>query len=100
MLKVSAFYLEKQKSFIPKKNIFLAVVNIKTKKLCLLTQFSVKILLGGMALCILFWEIDLFFVKMLTKTAECCFLACCPLLEQAELVWSKKMVEYNNSDTV
>ena len=32
MLKVSAFYLEKQKSFIPKKNIFLAVVNIKTKK--------------------------------------------------------------------
>ena len=39
-LKVSAFYLEKQKSFIPEKNIFLAVVNIKTKKLCLLTQFS------------------------------------------------------------
>ena len=39
-LRVSAFYLEKQKSFIPKKNIFLAVVNIKTKKLCLLTQFS------------------------------------------------------------
>ena len=38
-LKVSAFYLEKQKSFIPKKNIFLVVVNIKTKKLCLLTQF-------------------------------------------------------------
>ena len=44
MLKVSAFYLEKQKSFIPKKNIFLAVVNIKTKKLCLLTQFSGKVL--------------------------------------------------------
>ena len=40
MLKVSAFYLEKQKSFIPKKNIFLAIVNIKTKKLCLLTPFS------------------------------------------------------------
>ena len=39
-LKVSAFYLEKQKSFIPKKKKFLAVVNIKTKKLCLLTQFS------------------------------------------------------------
>ena len=35
-----AFYLDKQKSFIHKKNIFLAVVNIKTKKLCLLTQFS------------------------------------------------------------
>ena len=32
MLKVSASYLEKQKSFIAKKNIFLAVVNIKTKK--------------------------------------------------------------------
>ena len=44
MLKVLAFYLEKQKSFIPKKNIFLAVVNIKTKKLCLLTQFSGKVL--------------------------------------------------------
>ena len=44
MLKVSAFYLEKQKSFIPKENIFLAVVNIKTKKLCLLTQFSGKVL--------------------------------------------------------
>ena len=26
MLKVSAFYLEKQKSFIPKKNTFYAVV--------------------------------------------------------------------------
>ena len=39
-LKVSAFYLEKQKSFIPEKNIFLAVVNMKTKNLCLLTQFS------------------------------------------------------------
>ena len=38
-LKVSAFYLEKQKSFISKKNFFWAVVNIKTKKLCLLTQF-------------------------------------------------------------
>ena len=32
MLKVSTFYLEKQKSFIPKKYIFQAVVNIKTKK--------------------------------------------------------------------
>ena len=31
ILKVSAFYLDKQ-GFIPKKNIFLAVVNIKTKK--------------------------------------------------------------------
>ena len=40
MLKVLASYLEKQKSFIPKKSIFWAVVNIKTKKLCLLTQFS------------------------------------------------------------
>ena len=39
-LKVSAFYLERQKSFIPKKKFFLAVVNIKTKNLCLLTQFS------------------------------------------------------------
>ena len=32
MLKVLTSYLEKQKSFIPKKNIFLAIVNIKTKK--------------------------------------------------------------------
>ena len=32
MMKVSASYLEKQESFIPKKNIFLAIVNIKTKK--------------------------------------------------------------------
>ena len=31
MLKVSAFYLEKQKSFIPKKNIFLAVVSKQAK---------------------------------------------------------------------
>ena len=28
MLKVSAFYLEKQTSVIPKKNIFLAVVSL------------------------------------------------------------------------
>ena len=40
ILKVSAFYLERQKSFIPKKIFFLAVVNFKTKNLCLLTQFS------------------------------------------------------------
>ena len=31
MLKVSAFYLEKQKSFIPKKNIFLAVFSKHAK---------------------------------------------------------------------
>ena len=31
MLKVSAFYLEKQKSFISKKNIFLAVVSKQAK---------------------------------------------------------------------
>ena len=43
ILKVSAFYLEK-KSFIPRINIFQGVANIKTKKLCLLTQFSVKVL--------------------------------------------------------
>ena len=50
MLKVSAFYLEKQKSFIPKKNIFLAIVNMKIKKLCLLTQFSRR-----------FWFCQIFF---------------------------------------
>ena len=58
ILKVSAFYLEKQKSFIPKKNFFF--VNINTKKLCLPTQFSVKVLVlcincatmnGGALLC-------------------------------------------------
>ena len=31
MLKFSAFYLEKQKSFIPKKTIFLAVVSKHAK---------------------------------------------------------------------
>ena len=44
MLKVSASCIVEQKSFIPKKNISWAVVNIKTKKLCLLTQFSGKVL--------------------------------------------------------
>merc|ERR1712051_1015161 len=64
MLKISAFCLKKQKSFIPKKIFFrpllkevcnggvatpsitkfLTVVNIKRKNLCLLTQFSVKVL--------------------------------------------------------
>ena len=44
MLKVSLFYLEKQKSFIPKKIFFEPFVNTKTKKLCLLTQFSGKVL--------------------------------------------------------
>ena len=44
MLKISAFYLVKQKSFISKKNMIQAVVNIKTKKLCLLTQFSATVL--------------------------------------------------------
>ena len=40
ILKVSAFYLEKQKSFIPKKNIFKPLSISKQKKLCLPTQFS------------------------------------------------------------
>ena len=44
MLEISAFYLVKQKSFIPKKSMIYAVVNIKTKKLCLLTQFSAMVL--------------------------------------------------------
>ena len=44
VLKVSAFYLEKQKSIIPEKNNFQAVVKIKTKKLCLPTQFSGRVL--------------------------------------------------------
>ena len=43
-MKVSDSYFEKQKSFIREKNIFLAVVNVKTKKLCLLAQFSGKVL--------------------------------------------------------
>ena len=47
MLKISAFYLVKQKSFISKKNMIQAVVNIKTKKLCLLTQFSATVLHKG-----------------------------------------------------
>ena len=32
MLKVSAFYLEKQKSFIPKENIFLSCCQCQNKK--------------------------------------------------------------------
>ena len=64
MLKISALCLKKQKSFIPKKIFFrpllkevcnggvstpsitkfLTVVNIKRKNLCLLNQFSVKVL--------------------------------------------------------
>ena len=32
MQKISAFYLVKQKSFIPKKNMIQAAVNKKTKK--------------------------------------------------------------------
>ena len=42
ILRISAFYLVKQKSFILKRNMIQAVVNIKIKKLCLLTQFLVK----------------------------------------------------------
>jgi hypothetical protein len=48
MLKVSAFYLEKQESFIPKKNIIKAVVSKKAKIVptdgSLLSQFSGKVL--------------------------------------------------------
>ena len=39
-----SFLSWKTKKFYFKKNNFLAVVNIKTKKLCLLTQFSGKVL--------------------------------------------------------
>jgi hypothetical protein len=44
MLKVSAFYIEKQKSFIPKKKYFLGRSEYQNKKLCLLTKFSVTVL--------------------------------------------------------
>ena len=40
-------YISDQMLKIPKKNMIQAVVNIKTKKLCLLTQFSVKVLSLG-----------------------------------------------------
>ena len=43
MMKASAFYLKKRKSFIPKKTLK-AIVNIETEKLCLLTQLSVTVL--------------------------------------------------------
>ena len=46
MLKVSAFYLEKHKSFFLKH--FLRPLLISTKKPCLLTQFSVKVLSAGL----------------------------------------------------
>ena len=51
MLKVSGFY--NKKVLFLKKNISLAVVNTKTKKLCLLTLFSRR-----------FWDI----LQMETKT--------------------------------
>ena len=45
MLKVSLFYLEKQKSFIPKKNIFLAIVNLKTNTDPIFSEgFALKVL--------------------------------------------------------
>ena len=47
MLKISAVYLEKQKSFIPKKIFSKPIVNrfqYQNNQLCLLTQFSVKVL--------------------------------------------------------
>ena len=44
MLKVSAFYLEKQESFLLKNIYFKMLLISKQKKLCLLTQFSVKVL--------------------------------------------------------
>ena len=43
MLKVSDFYLEKQKSFIPKKMCFKLLSISKQKSFDLLTQFSVKV---------------------------------------------------------
>ena len=48
MLKVSGFYLEKQKSFIPKKALIQAVVSRQAKRVptdgALPSQFSVNIL--------------------------------------------------------
>ena len=47
MLKISAFYLEKQKSFIPKKNIFRPLSISKQKSFIDIgSQFSVKVLSG------------------------------------------------------
>ena len=48
ILKVSAFYLEKQKSFIPKIRFFNSLSISKQKKPCLPTQFSVKVLVRMM----------------------------------------------------
>ena len=48
MLKVSTFYLEKQKSFIPKINIIYDLISKYAKRVptdgALLSQFSVKVL--------------------------------------------------------
>jgi hypothetical protein len=44
MLKVSAFYLEKQKSFIPKKNIFLAVPPRYIQKMACAVSILQKVL--------------------------------------------------------
>ena len=65
-LKVSAFYLEKQKSFISKKKFFWAVVNIKTKKLCLLTQFSGRFWLTSLNFKIL-WKFPIFAMEKFCK---------------------------------
>ena len=65
MLKVSAFYLEEKNQ---------AVVNIKTKKLCLLTQFSVKILIQ----LIYFYLTHVFLVS--NDLCRCCGFGSCGLL--------------------
>ena len=51
MLKVSAFYLEKQKSFFP-KIISLRHCQYQNRKLCLPTQFSAKVLGTGSTPCL------------------------------------------------
>ena len=53
MLKVSAFYLKKQKCFIPIINIFQAVVTIKAKKLAYWPNLNWRFLIQFAANCLL-----------------------------------------------
>ena len=61
---VSTYWSNFSINFIPKKIIFFAVVIIKTKKRCLLIQFSVKVLGLGITS---FTKISLFFGEIEMK---------------------------------
>ena len=82
-LKVSTFYLEKQKSFIPKKVFFKPCVNIKTKIFVYWLNFQGRFCWKLFSMCFLTRPYNsLLYIPQLCHCTKLTLLCCCALFDQ------------------